>query len=280
MTLEPGLIEFAFDRSRMLALADRLRADYRAAKPYPHTVLTDLFPDALLDAVVEECDAIDPSRLETTMNSRVVKRETGDSAVLGPASRFVLAQLESSAFLDFLESLTGIGGLLSDPHHAGGGLHETPTGGFALVHRDFLSHTRLGLERRVNALLYLNRDWPEEYGGHLELWPEDMAGASVRILPTFNTLVVFESNAHTLHGLPDPVRCPPDRVRRSLVSYSYTTTRPDHERLGGRIGIYARRPQDRRLVALPSLASFASWALPQPVKARLVEVRRRVRYRR
>jgi hypothetical protein len=261
-------------------MADRLRDDYRAAVPYPHTIITGLFPDALLDAVVEECDAIDPSRLEITVSNRVVKRETGDSAVLGSAARFVLAQLESSAFLDFLESLTGIRGLLSDPHHAGGGLHETPRDGFALVHRDFLSHTRLGLERRVNALLYLNRDWPEEYGGHLELWPEDMAGAPVRVLPTFNTLVVFESNAHTLHGLPEPVRCPPARVRRSLVSYSYTTTRPDHERMGGRLGIYARRPQDRWFVGLPSLSSFASWALPQPLKARLVEVRRWVLYRR
>jgi hypothetical protein len=282
MTLEVGLLEFVFDRSRMLALADRLRGAYRDAVPYPHTVITDLFPDALPDAVIEECDAIEPDLLHTTANKRVVKRETGDAAVLGPATRFVLAQLDSSPFLDFLESLTGISGLVPDPHHAGGGLHETPRDGFALVHRDFLSHTRLGLERRVNALLYLNRDWPEEYGGHLELWPEDMSGARARILPAFNTLVVFESNAHTLHGLPDPVRCPPDRMRRSLVSYTYTATRPVQERAAGRgrMGIYARRPQDRWTVAMPSASSLATWLLPQPVKARLVSVRRRVRYRR
>jgi hypothetical protein len=136
------------------------------------------------------------------------------------------------------------------------------------------------LERRINALLYLNRDWSEEYGGHLELWPEDMGGPQARILPTFNRLVVFESNAHTLHGLPEPVRCPPDRVRRSLVSYSYTTTRPDHERMGRRMGIYARRPQDRWTVAMPSMSSLASWILPQPVKTRLLAVRRRLGYRR
>jgi hypothetical protein len=262
-------------------LADRLRLAYRAAVPFPHTVITGLFPDPLLDAVIEECDAIDPGLLESTASKRVVKRESADSAVLGPAARFVLALLDSSPFLDFLESLTGIGGLLPDPHHIGGGLHETPRGGFTLVHRDFLSHTRLGLERRANVLLYLNHDWPEEYGGQLELWSEDMKGARARIEPAFNTLVVFESNAHTLHGLPDPVRCPPDRVRRSLVSYTYSTTRPDHERAGGRgrMGIYARRPQDAWNVALPSVASLASWLLPKPVKARLLSVRRRILYR-
>ena len=264
----------------MLDLADELRDGYRAAAPFPHVVLTGLFPDSLLDAVVAECDAIDPALLQKTENKRVVKRETPDPAILGPATRFVMTLLDSSPFLDFLESLTGIRGLVPDPHHVGGGLHETPRDGFALVHRDFLSHTRLGLERRINALLYLNRNWSEEYGGHLELWPEDMAGAKARILPGFNTLVILESNAHTLHGLPDPVMCPPDRVRRSLVSYTYTTTRPNRERLGGHIGIYARRPQDRWTVALPSISSLGSRFLPQAVKVRLLAIRRYLQYRR
>jgi hypothetical protein len=275
--LEPGLFEFAFDRSAMLALADRLRPGYLGAVPFPHVVVTGLFPDALLDAVIAECDTIDVSRLETTATERAVKRETADPALLGPVTRFALAQMDSAPFLDFLEALTGISGLLPDPHHVGGGLHETPRGGFTLVHRDFLSHTRLRLERRINALLYLNRDWPEEYGGHLELWPEDMAAVGARILPVFNTLAIFESNARTLHGLPDPLTCPPDRVRRSIVSYSYTTTRPHPERVR-RMGVYARRPQDPWTVAIPSVPSLASRFLPAPVKTRLLAVRRRIRY--
>jgi 2OG-Fe(II) oxygenase superfamily len=279
MTSEPALLDFAFERTRMLQMADELRDGYRAASPFPHVVVNGLFPDPLLDAVNAECDAEGSAPRQTTMNQRVVKREASDVASLGAATRCVMSQLDSSAFMDFLEALTRIQGLMPDPHHMGGGLHETPRGGFALIHRDFLSNTRLGLERRINALLYLNRDWPDEYGGHLELWPEDMAGAKARILPTFNTLVVFESNAHTLHGLPDAVMCPPDRVRRSLVSYFYTTQRPDHERLGTHLGIYVRRPQDRWTVGMPSISSLASRILPQTAKTRLVTIRRRLRYR-
>jgi Rps23 Pro-64 3,4-dihydroxylase Tpa1-like proline 4-hydroxylase len=68
-------------------------------------------------------------------------------------------------FIDFLETLTGITGLLPDPHLWGGGLHQIQRGGFLKVHADFNRHERLDLDRRLNLLVYLNKDWKEEYGG-------------------------------------------------------------------------------------------------------------------
>jgi Rps23 Pro-64 3,4-dihydroxylase Tpa1-like proline 4-hydroxylase len=81
----------------------------------------------------------------------------------------VLYFLSSREIINFLETLTGIEGLLPDPHLAGGGLHELRPGGFLKVHADFNRHTQMRADRRINLLIYLNKDWEPEYAGNLEL---------------------------------------------------------------------------------------------------------------
>ena len=82
------------------------------------------------------------------------------------------------------------------------------------------------LARRANLLVYLNEDWPDEYGGHLELW-DRRRGCVQRIAPLFNRTVLFLTDRQSLHGHPHPVTCPPERVRKSLALYYYTV--PDVE---------------------------------------------------
>ena len=67
--------------------------------------------------------------------------------------------------IQFLETLTGIDGVIPDPYFVGGGLHQIKPGGHLEVHADFNRHTKLKLDRRINLLLYLNKDWKDEYGG-------------------------------------------------------------------------------------------------------------------
>jgi len=54
------------------------------------------------------------------------------------------------------------------PHLWGGGLHPLPHGGKFAIQTNFNFHKAFGLDRRVNVPVYLNRDWPEAYSGHLE----------------------------------------------------------------------------------------------------------------
>ncbi len=51
--------------------------------------------------------------------------------------------------------------LISDPYLSGGGYHEIKNGGVLKVHADFNRHPSLDLDRRVNLLLYLNKNWKE-----------------------------------------------------------------------------------------------------------------------
>ena len=66
--------------------------------------------------------------------------------------------------------------------------------------------------------------------------------------PRFNTMVLWETHDATLHGLPDPVKCPLDRTRLSVACYYYTKARRVAA-WGERRGSYwAARPGEDRAI--------------------------------
>src|SRR5690606_7403831 len=140
-----------------------------------------------------------------------------------------LHELNSGPFLAFLQALTGIDGLLPDPHLLGGGVHLVGPGGHLGVHADFNWHAGLRAHRRINLLLYLNRDWPAEWGGDLELWSTDAARCERVIAPLFNRAVIFDPRRDTFHGQPAPLACPEGHWRRSIAMYYYSAGRPAAE---------------------------------------------------
>ena len=122
--------------------------------------------------------------------------------------------------------MTGIQSLIPDPSFQGGGLHQIVPGGKLGIHADFNKHSRFGLDRRLNLLLYLNKNWREEYGGHLELWDRDMTHCEAKVAPIFNRVMVFGTTDFTYHGHPDPLRCPEGMTRKSLALYYFSDGRP------------------------------------------------------
>jgi hypothetical protein len=55
------------------------------------------------------------------------------------------------------QAVTRIGGLESDPHLHGGGLHFHPPGSRLEMHLDYSIHPISKKERRVNLIVYMNR---------------------------------------------------------------------------------------------------------------------------
>jgi hypothetical protein len=210
------------DREQLLTVARSHRDEYASAQPFPHVVLDGLFAEPVLLDVLAEFPSPDSAQWREFKNARERKLATNTPAHFGGATYGLLAELNSAAFLDFLEELTGITGLVPDPHFVGGGLHQIERGGLLKVHADFNRHERTGLYRRLNVLLYLNREWKEEYAGGLELWDEAMSECEARILPVFNRCVVFTITDTAFHGHPDPLTCPEGWSRKSLASYYYS----------------------------------------------------------
>jgi Rps23 Pro-64 3,4-dihydroxylase Tpa1-like proline 4-hydroxylase len=153
----------------------------------------------------------------------------GDTS-FGQNTKELIHFLNTESFLQFLQKLTGIEEtLLPDPYLIGGGLHEIKRDGFLKIHADFNKHTKTKLDRRINVLLYLNKDWEDEYGGNFELWNKDMTLCEKKIKPDFNTLAIFSTSDYSYHGHPSPLNCPVNSSRKSIALYYYTNGRPLNE---------------------------------------------------
>ena len=207
------------DPGALARLADSVR--FASAAPFPHVVVDGLFDAAALRAIVPDFGAAgDGWTYWHHLNER--KRGLSDRARMSAATRAVIGALETPEFLALLERLTGVSGLLADPHLDGGGLHETLPGGFVNVHTDFLAHT---LERRwrreLNLLLFLNEEWEPAHRGWLELWDASVRRCVCRIEPRFNRCVIFRTSATSFHGVPSGVGCPPGQSRKALALYYF-----------------------------------------------------------
>ncbi|MGI4792604.1 MAG: 2OG-Fe(II) oxygenase [Janthinobacterium lividum] len=209
------------DSSNIESLSRR----FAEARPFPHLVLENLFDDGALEAIDREFDAVDRGEWISYDTANEVKFGTRPNAQLGRAAQAYFDTIHRGQFVSFLSAVTGIKGLIPDPMLRGGGLHEIPIGGKFAVHVDFNRHTDTLLDNRLVMITYLNKDWPDSYGGALELWTRE--GCVEKVLPTFGRTILFSQSAESLHGHPEPVACPPGRTRRSIAAYFYSNGRPD-----------------------------------------------------
>lgn len=227
--------------ARMKELAASAHPSYRNAAPFPHIVLDDFFDPELLELVLSEFPTPGAIRWQKFDNEREVKLASATESSFGPVTRLLLYHLNSITFLEFLSAVTGIANLIPDPSFEGGGLHQIVRGGKLAIHADFNRHRTYDLDRRLNVLLYLNRDWREEYGGHLQLWNRDMSHCEEKVLPLFNRLMIFSTTDFTYHGHPDPLQCPEGMSRKSLALYYFTNGRPAEELSGEHSTLFRAR---------------------------------------
>jgi hypothetical protein len=222
------------DPAALLEVADATREQYAAGDPFPHAYFDGLFPDEALDLAIDAFPSASSNVWKEYDNYHEVKLETQGEERVPPDLQLLLYQFNSAPFLRFLERLTGIDGLIPDPYFNGGGLHQIVPGGRLGIHADFSRHPTLPLHRRLNAIVFLNRDWREEYGGDLELWNRDMSECRARIAPQYNRLAVFSTTDWSFHGHPEPLRCPEGMTRKSIALYYFTVERPEGETIPGK----------------------------------------------
>ncbi|MDO6746807.1 2OG-Fe(II) oxygenase [Gilvimarinus sp. 1_MG-2023] len=218
---------------------------YVHAKPFRHIVLDNFFDTDIAGSLNDEFPSIGEQKKwqEFRRGTEWLKNATGDDSHIPFFTRHFLYALNSRTFLAWLEKLTGISGLIADSEFTGGGFHSTLPGGKLDLHADFNIHLRNGLDRRLNLIMFLNKNWPESYGGHLELWDKDLALPPQKILPVFNRVVIFGTTDFTFHGHPLELTCPADRYRKSLALYYYSNGRPDHEKSGEQhLTLFKERP--------------------------------------
>ncbi len=229
---------------KLYKLANELRAEYQTGDPFPHIIIDNLFDDAMLDELLTVFPDPGQRHWHRFDAEEEIKLALDAEDVIPVQIRMFLYFLNGSLFMSFLEHLTGIPGLIPDPHWFGGGLHQIERGGKLAVHADFNRQDRLQLDRRLNLLVYLNKDWRAEYGGDFELWNRDMSACVKKVAPLFNRMVIFSTTDFSYHGHPDELLCPRDRSRKSLALYYYSNGRPDEERSEKHSTLFRERPKE------------------------------------
>lgn len=211
----------ALDFEKLDAIARARREEFAAAEPFPYVVIDDFLPAESAEALLADFESQDAGwdfyhhYNEKKMAITRIER-------MAPRTQQVFEALQSREFVDFIERLTGMEDLISDPDLDGAGMHKTLPGGYLNVHTDFLSHTKnRHWSREINLLVYFNKDWKPEWNGNLELWDADLSRCVQSVEPVFNRCVIFHTAQRSYHGHPHPLACGPGTDRKSIALYYF-----------------------------------------------------------
>jgi len=236
---------------------DELRRQYQAARPFPFVKIDGLLDPAFADEVAASYPTFErASEQGNSFQSLNEKRkiQITDSKLFPEAAQRLNAALASQEFLDTLSYISGIPKLLADEELVGGGLHLTGPGGRLDVHVDFNYLGERKIHRRLNLLLYLNPEWRDEWGGHVQLWDREVKNCAHDIVPKQNRCVIFETSEISYHGV-TPVSTGSPHDRRSFAAYYYTREAPPNWNGGIPNTVFQARPDEkmRGYILMPAL---------------------------
>ena len=211
---------------------DALKKEYNSKKPFKYLMFDDFFSASVAEKIHDSYPTIENGKWDGTtyldQKNKFQKTKFEENSVLD----IVFKELNSVEFLDWLKRLNNMEEeLVADEELFGGGLHQSINGAFLNVHVDYNIHPKTKFHRRLNVLVYMNKNWKDEYEGHLELW--DLTNGKKELIgkyaPIFNRCVIFETNEISFHGHPKPLKTPAGVNRKSLATYYYTKSRPEAE---------------------------------------------------
>jgi hypothetical protein len=221
---------------------DKLSEDFENAEPFPYIIIPNFFNDE----VAEHIHNIFPNpKGSSSMEWQKQGWHVYDNPIegklamdnldkMGEIDEILIKmwdELESKFLINKISEITSISNLEKDPHRHGAGLHYYPTKGKLEMHLDYSIHPVTGKERRLNLLIYMNKDWQQEWNGNLELWKgtdkEMTTGPITNIMPLFNQAVIFRTTDISWHGMPKPLQCPIDVGRKSIAIYYVSNARAD-----------------------------------------------------
>ncbi|MGS0742068.1 2OG-Fe(II) oxygenase [Glaciimonas sp. GG7] len=251
ISLENGI---HLDTKLAREFGEELAGSYCFAEPYPHIVIDNFLPVKLIEEILQKfpLEKITGDKFYENdyqgLHKRQILPENCEERI-----RNIFHFFNSAPILQFLEGLTTIDSLIGDPYFNGGGFHEISRGGKLGIHADFRINEQLHINRRLNILIYLNKDWDSNYGGCLEIWDKKMTGKIDVIAPLFNRCVIFNTDADSYHGHPDPLNTPSEITRKSIALYYYTASKKVYEDSPAHSTMYVARPDDS--IAIKSQAA-------------------------
>ena len=207
---------------------DLLKHQMANAPAFPHYHINNFLDESFANEIHDSFPSYEEARKighEFSAVNEKRKTQITDSTKFPSAFLRLSQLLASDSFVKAISHMSGIQNLVPDPKLTGGGIHETNHCGHLDVHFDFNFDEERGLHRRLNLLVYFNKDWKEEYGGYLDLWDKDVKNCVGKFAPTFNCVAGFATGNSSWHGV-TPVTCPTNVMRKSFAVYYYSKEPP------------------------------------------------------
>ncbi|MCF6764292.1 2OG-Fe(II) oxygenase [Thiotrichales bacterium 19S3-7] len=201
-----------------------LTEEFKQAKPFPHIIIDNFLDLDLARKLDSEFPSFDNEIWHQYNNAIEIKKLCNAWEKFPITTYQFFAYLNSPSFIKKLNQMMPGVELLADTGLNGGGWHIHSAGGKLNTHLDYSIHPKLGLERRLNIIIYINESWQSQWGGALGLWSHDQVTNQPKALaksvePIFNRAVIFDTTCNSWHGLPEPIKCPENQARRSLAIY-------------------------------------------------------------
>jgi hypothetical protein len=203
-----------------------LSTEFQTNIPFEHVVIDNFFEESYAQYLHDSFPSLSQTKWIEYNNPVEKKYATNDFSQF-PIFQELFQRLQSQETIHPIQTMTGISTLEADPYLHGGGLHFHPRGGKLDMHLDYSIHPITKKERRVNLIIYMTKDWKEEWNGDNQLWDEAFTGPVKRIYPVFNRAILFRTSDISYHGMPTPMLCPEDTGRKSIAIYYVSEPRPD-----------------------------------------------------
>lgn len=196
------------------------------AEPFTHTVVDSFLPNKLAEKLFEEFPDFNDDVWFNYNNKIEDKKLLSDWRKFPEHTYQLFTFLNSPAVLEIVSTMFGAR-VYPDHGLHGGGWHIHANGGKLNPHLDYSIHPTLKQQRKVNLIIYLCKDWKEEYGGHFGLYEQAKEGKRSgdlvkEISMGFNKAVLFDTTQKSWHGLSREVNCPENIFRKSLAVYYLT----------------------------------------------------------
>lgn len=200
-----------------------LKENWKNANPFNHLVIDNFLPEEIALKVADEFPNFNSDFWYEYENPLEIKKACSDWNKFTPAIYKVFLNLLSPKVADILSFITDTQ-LFPDFGLHGGGLHTHKSGGKLNTHLDYSIHPKADLQRKVNIIIYVSKDWNVNWNGSLGLWSHDhTTNQPLELIQNidciFNRAVIFDTTMNSWHGLPDPVTCPENKSRNSLATY-------------------------------------------------------------
>ena len=142
---------------------DKLSKEFEEGKPFRHVIIDNFFDDETALKLSNEFPDYNDEQLWAIYNNPIEKKKlTPNWGLFPPTTYRAFTLMNTPEFVEKVKKITGIPNLVADYGMHGGGWHVHTRGGKLNIHKDYSIHPKLGMERRINIIIYLSPDWNEE----------------------------------------------------------------------------------------------------------------------